>query len=385
MADAIDTWVGNAPLVTDTILNEDGSVKNLTGASVRFRMRRANSVTLAVDAAATIVTPAAGTVSYQMLVGDTATAGQYAAWWQVTIGGVPVDTNEFNVNVDTHAPLDFTLSGPYSSGLCSNWVTPLEVSQFCGSGENLDGGPDYTFAAQMASEVLFNLSGRQFAGGCTSTVRPCMTGCGCWGGGFVGGLAIQGAMALGVPINWTGGSWDCGGQQCGCGILSEIVLDGYPVTGITQVKIGGVVQNPSTYRLDQYRRLVCTNDLLWPACQDLTLPDTAQGTWSVTYTHGVDPPVAGKMAACQLACQFALAAIPGSGCSLPEAVQEVTRQGIRVTKGRLATLVNYMMDSPEGTGLALVDAFMVAYNPRGLRRRPAVWSPDSPRYPRRLL
>lgn len=385
MADAITLWQNDLATITDSITQGDPPTAfNLTGATVRFKMRPAASSTPSVNAAATVVTPATGAVSYTFTAGQTATPGKYAAWWEVTIGGNTTSTTEFNVTIQAHAPADFTLSGPYSGGPCQAWVTPLEVAQFCGSGTYLQGGPDFEFAAQAASEVLFELSGRQFSGGCTSTVRPCMTGCGCFGGGRVGGLAIMGAQALGVPINWTGAAWDCGGTQCGCGILSEILLDGYPVTGITSVKIGGVAQNPATYRLDQYRRLVCVGDLLWPACQDLSIADTQQGTWSVTYTHGVDPPTSGKMAACQLACQLALAAIPGSGCVLPEAVQEVSRQGIRMTKGRLATLVNYLSDSPEGSGLALVDAFMVAYNPHGLRRRPAVWSPDAPRYPRRL-
>lgn len=379
----VTIWTGNLPLITDVITQGDPPVAYPLGAAtVRFKMRQAHSATLAVDAAATVVSAPLGQVSYQTVAPNTAVAGQYAAWWEVTLGGNTISTDEFNVDVIDHAPLDFAVTS--AGGPCTPWVTALEVAQFCESGQSLTGGPDYAFAAIAASEVLFNLSGRQFAGACTSTVRPCAGGCGCWGGGFVGGLAIQGAVALGVPINWTGGSWDCGGQQCGCGILSEVVLDGYPVTAITSVKIGGVVQNASTYRLDQYRRLVCTNSLMWPACQDLTRDDTQPGTWSVTYSHGVAPPVAGKMAACQLACQLALASVAGAGCALPEAVQEVSRQGIRMKKGSLATLVNYLKDSPEGSGLALVDAFMVSANPAGLRRRPAVWSPDAPRYPRRL-
>jgi len=384
MASGFDTWVGNAPLVTDTITNPDGSAKNLTGATVRFRMRPAHASNLVVDSAATVVSAPAGTVSYQMLVGDTATAGRYAAWWQVTIGGVPVDTGEFNIDVNAHAPLDFTASGPIV-GPCSSWITGAEVDSFCSSGSSMAGGPDYDFAARMASEILFELSGRQFAGACTSIVRPCAQSCGCWGGGgFIGQLAISGAAQLGVPINWTGGSWECGGISCGCGVLSEVILDGYPVTGITAVKINGVVQAPSTYRLDQYRRLVCTNSQLWPVCQDLTRDDTQQGTWSVAYTHGMEPPLAGKQAACQLGCQLKLA-MGGQSCQLSESVQEVARQGVRVTKGRLATLVNAISEKPEGTGLALVDAFLVAYNRRGLDRRPAVWTPDFPRMPRRQL
>lgn len=381
MAESITIFQSDRPLVTDTIRNPDGSAKDLTGATVRFRMRPAHAATLTVDQPATIVTPLAGTVSYQTAALDTSTPGLYAAWWLVTIGGLPVTTDEFNIDIGIHGPLDFTASGPVV-GPCSNWITGSEVDAFCSNGSSMTGGPDYDFAARMSSEILFELSGRQFSGACTSIVRPCASTCGCWGAGYVGMLAISGAAQLGVPINWTGGGWDCGGQSCGCGVLSEVILDGYPVTGITAVKINGVVQSPTTYRLDQYRRLVCTNSQLWPVCQDLTRDDTQQGTWSIAYTHGMEPPLAGKQAAAQLACQLKLA-MGGAPCQLDQSVQEVARQGIRVTKGRIATLVNAISEKPEGTGLALVDAFLVAYNRCGLHRRPAVWTPDYPRMPRR--
>lgn len=383
MAERLQIWVGNLPPITDTITQGDPPVAyNLSaiGTTVRFRMRAAHSAVLLIDAAATIVNAALGQVSYQTVAPNTAVAGQYAAWWEVTLAGNTISTDEFNVDIEAHAPLDFTASGP-SVGPCAAWITGSEVDEFCSSGASMSGGPDFDFAALMASSILFELSGRQFWGACQSTVRPCAQTCGCWGG-YVGTLAIAGASALGVPINWTGANWDCGGQSCGCGILSEILLDGYPVTGIVQVKIGGVVQPASAYRLDQYRRLVCTNNQLWPACQNLTLDDTQQGTWSVTYTHGMEPPLAGKQAAAQLACQLKQA-MGGLPCQLSESVQRVTRQGITVEKGRIATLVNAFSKDPAGSGLALVDSFLVAYNRYGLSRRPAVWTPDSPRFPRR--
>src|SRR3546814_8017420 len=34
-------------------------------------------------------------------------------------------------------------------------------------------------AVDQASQLLYELSGRQFAGTCQKTVRPCNTGCGC--------------------------------------------------------------------------------------------------------------------------------------------------------------------------------------------------------------
>lgn len=315
------------------------------------------------------------------------TLGEYSVMWDSDVGGLATPANsavdKLVITTELVVPVIPIPTPGLPVGPCSLWLTGAEVDAFCSAGATAVGGPAFDAAAEMASTLLFELSGRIFAGACESTVRPCAQTCGCWGG-FVGTLAIAGASALGVPINWTGGSWDCGGQSCGCGILSEVILDGYPVTGIVAVKINGVVIPPTAYRLDQYRRLVCTDQQMWPACQDLTAPDTDQGTWSITYTHGQPPPLAGKQAAAQLACQLKQA-IDGGACQLDASVQEVVRQGIKVTKGRIATLVNAIGDRPEGSGLAFVDSFLVAYNRHGLQRRPAVWSPDTPRFPRRTL
>jgi hypothetical protein len=382
MASVVQTWVGNLPTITDTIVTGTPPVPyNLTGATVRFKMRPAHFSFTSIDAAATVVNAALGQVSYQMVGANTSTAGNYAAWWEVTSGGNTISTPEFNVNIDAHAPLDFTASGP-TAGPCAAWITGIEVDAFCSAGASQAGGPDFDFAALMASQALYEISGRQFSGSCSSTVRPCAQSCGCWGGG-VGSLAIAGAVALGVPINWTfgGGQWECGGNSCGCGVLSEVLLEPYPVTSITQVKIGGVVQAASTYRLDAWRRLVCTNGNVWPVCQDLTRQDTDQGTWSVSFTHGMEPPLLGKQAACQLACQLKIA-MDGGACQLPEAVTRVVRQGVTLEKGSLSALMKAIGSGT--TGLALIDTFLATYNPLGMRRRPAVWSPDSPRYPRRV-
>jgi hypothetical protein len=312
-----------------------------------------------------------------------AALGTYSVLADTDPGGVATPTNsavDTLIVTTSIAQQVVTASGGPSVGPCSLWVTSDEVATFCAGGTPTPGTAATATMALVASQALYELSGRQFSGLCSSVVRPCAMSCGCWGG-LVGTLAISGAAQLGVPINWIPslGYWDCGGNSCGCGVMSEILLEPYPVRAITQVKIGGVVQGASTYRLDQGRKLVATDSQLWPVCQDLTRDDTQQGTWSIAYTHGADPPELGQQAALQLACQ--LVDISAPGCQLPESVKQVVRQGITFTKGNVAAL---MMAMGAGTGLALVDLFLSTYNPLGLRRRPAVWSPDSPTYPRRI-
>ena len=70
----------------------DGTAVNLTGATVKFVMRAYTAANPAINAAATIVTPAAGTVSYTFTAADTATAGTYEAVFQVTFSGGTTQT-----------------------------------------------------------------------------------------------------------------------------------------------------------------------------------------------------------------------------------------------------------------------------------------------------
>jgi hypothetical protein len=67
---------------------------------------------------------------------------------------------------------------------------------------------------------------------------------------------------------------------------------------------------------------------------------------------------------------------PGE-CMLPTGVTTVVRQGVTINR------VVPMFNAGARTGLVLTDAFIGTYNPHGLRRRAAVWSPDL-KYPRRL-
>lgn len=269
-------------------------------------------------------------------------------------------------------------------GPCAPWVSSQAVWNCCGQPmTTVDGDEcpvDMSAVAFEASQVLFELSARQFSGTCTKTVRPCSSRDMC-------GVQI---LSRGHVIGWDGGGW--AGTPCGCTHLDRILLSGYPVKEITEVLIDGDVVDPDTYRLDGWRWLVRTRDpaepdvaLRWPSCQTLDLPDTEDGTFSVTYRYGQDPPLVGIDAAAELACELYKACQTGSGadCKLPSGTTRVIRQGVVIE--RLTFSAWGLQDGIWRTGLTRVDTFLNAYNPNRLRRRPAFWSPTSYlRYARRV-
>jgi hypothetical protein len=238
-------------------------------------------------------------------------------------------------------------------GPCTPWIVAEDVAAVCDAIDSTDPSV-YDTAALQASQVLYELSGRQFSGECGPvTVRPCRGGCVCW--------------VPGRTIDWQG--WG----NCRCGHLSRVKLAGWPVREITEVKIDGDVIDPSEYRLDGRKWLTRMVDAdgkhqRWPGCQDLDRPDTVERTFAVSYTFGQDPPQAGLDAAAEFACAVAPAIASGGGeCALPPGTVRVTRQGVEIDLAGLRS---------QRTGLPSVDSFLSVYNPSGLRRRSAIFSPD---------
>lgn len=286
-----------------------------------------------------------------------------------------------------------TAPGP-TLGPCQSWISGADVAACCGVGVGTDTSVLDTVAFE-ASMALYEISGRLWAGSCTATGRrPARSNCECgW------------SVASGIPWYWTyspyGWYWgdECGDRTGGCQPLSRVKLAGYPVTEILEVKIDGVVLdaldehgNPN-YRLDRNRWLTRMDDpvsgqsRMWPGCQNMALNDDQPGTFSVSYAWGSVPPQLGKDAAAALACQLfkecpasAGGAGTGADCDLPLGVTRVTRQGVEIERQLLAV----WFDPSKPTGITAVDTFLRAYWMPTRGRRPAVSSPDTPQYAKRV-
>jgi hypothetical protein len=280
-------------------------------------------------------------------------------------------------------------------GPCQPWCDSNDVWVGCGQPMTTIGAGsleeecplDMTKYAQMASWLLWELSGRLHSGRCIQTVRPCSSRpC-----GFQvlskGHIVWPYDFYYGYPgWGWNGSSWWYGNRAgCGCVPLDRIQLAGYPVREIIEVKIdGAVIPEADNWRLDRRRFLTRMADAngdaqRWPACQRLDEEDTEPGTFSVTYAYGQDAPLLGQLAAAQVACEF-YKAETGGECKLPNGTVRITRQGVTVDK--LAAL-GWFRTSDRGwtTGIPTVDAFLNGINPRGLTRRPMIMAPGQ-RYPR---
>lgn len=276
--------------------------------------------------------------------------------------------------------------------VCTPWATADDLVDPC----CLGGFDDPTLMDECllgASTILYRLSGRRFPGVCSDVIRPTAEAASveAWSPQYGDFSDYGGAWPGGIPSYLLPyGIWGfCGCDRtavCGCQSVSQVRLPGYPVVAVSAVKIDGDTLDPSSYRLLDRSRLVFNPSTDggragWPCCQDLTKPDTADGTWSVAYTWGAAPPALGPQYAALLACQLyqSFKPMPNGECRLPQRVTSVTRQGVS-----FAILDNFDIFREGMTGLPEIDLWLSSLNrDRSSGASSAVIIPDRlPRYAR---
>lgn len=260
-------------------------------------------------------------------------------------------------------PVTSTYFGPceWDSVACTTWPT---------GSESVTG-----IARRAATESLWQASGQRY-GLCEYTIRPCRRDCFGSGWPFWGGSWWEwtGQTTWPQPILYAGNWYNltCGGgcgDSCSCFVLEEVYLPS-PVAAVTQVLIDGAVMPTGSYMLQDYRKLVRTDGGMWPACQDLSQPDTAENTWSITLQVGEVVPYGGQMALGQLEVEYARACM-GMDCQLPAHLQSLARQGVSISFDPKDTFLDK---------LPLVREFLRYANPNRLYVRPTVTNVDNPRY-----
>jgi hypothetical protein len=250
---------------------------------------------------------------------------------------------------------------------CEPWDPIICVPLPAGASATVTGA-----ALEAATEILWARSGRQF-GTCEITLRPCRRTCdGDWpwfdnwwdvGGGGPRPLLYQGAWFNIV----------CGGcpNGCSCSVVEETVLPA-PVHSVTEVKLNGSVMVTGSYRVDNHRLLVRTDGGVWPICQDMAAPDTADNTWSVRTLYGNEVPASGRFAVGELMAEIAKACV-GAACAIPGNATQVSRQGVTIDMAKIADLLEKGL-----LGLPMSDRFITTFNPKRLLSKPRVYDVDAP-------
>ena len=81
-----------SPAIEATLKDAADAVVDMTGATVRFHLRRPGAKAAKVDAGANLVDPANGKVSFPWQAGHTNEAGEFEAEWEVTFPGGAIET-----------------------------------------------------------------------------------------------------------------------------------------------------------------------------------------------------------------------------------------------------------------------------------------------------
>lgn len=251
---------------------------------------------------------------------------------------------------------------------CTAWADEADLCAPCADYEAFDGGL-IEDSLQLASDVLFNLTGRRWPGECETTIRPQAR----WR------QASSHRFWPGNADNTWGWCSCARGRETGCSSVSEVRLPGAPIAlDSIFVTIDG--DSFSDWRLDDGNWLVRTDGEGWPCCQDLDAPAGDEGTWSIAYARGLGPPIGGIRAAAALACEFMLACTPDAEgeCRLPKRITSITRQGVTI-----AVLDPLSLFGDGLTGIPEVDLWVGSVMKGDARRRANVMVPGRSRPVRR--
>jgi hypothetical protein len=219
-------------------------------------------------------------------------------------------------------------------------------------------------AVQVASNLLWAMSGRKYTGVTTVTERYTCT----LRNNRMGPSDRTNSPVLfgGDVYNIPSGDYDEYSELVADGLSPDarIRLRGRPVTKIHAIRNKtGTVLDPSSYYLVDHSTIHVRVGTPWTPCNV-----------EITYSYGIPVPVAGKMAARKLAIEFARLWGGDEACELPQRVTSVSRQGVSYT-----ILDNQEFIDELRTGLYEIDLFLKTVNPDNARRKSKVFSVDTPR------
>lgn len=219
-------------------------------------------------------------------------------------------------------------------------------------------------AVQVASNLLWAMSGRRYSGVVTTTERY-ITSIDAFRYQGISAKQFYPHMIAGDIYNMPNEDWnDSAYQSDGTSSISRIRLRGRPVRQVHLVRsmYSGQIVDPDLYYVAEHTSLIAYKGTPWPP-----------GNLEVTYSYGTPPPAAGRLAAKILATEF-INYWDGNDCALPDRVTSISRQGVSYT-----VLDNQDFLENMRTGIYAVDLFLKTANPTGALAPSRVFSADIPR------
>lgn len=238
------------------------------------------------------------------------------------------------------------------------WVVPADLGTTYSSSEFADD------ACQMASNILWAMSGRRYNGVTTVTERYITS---------INAFRYQGASAKNFFPHMMGGyvynvpsdDWnDSAYQSDGTSSLSRIRLRGKNVQEVHLIRsmYSGQIVSPDAYYVAEHSEIRAYKGVPWPP-----------GNLEITYTYGTRVPTSGRMAAKLFAIEL-IKFWEGDDCALPDRVTSVSRQGVSYT-----ILDNQDFLENMRIGIYAIDLFLKTANPSKALAPSKVFNPDVPR------
>lgn len=250
--------------------------------------------------------------------------------------------------------------------LCGPWIVLAEEAPYfpatlCSSCVIAGDGPITPALLQAkifeASYLGWMASGRQFGGICTDRIDPC-----------------EDSPVTSAAVTWRN-NWPTfeaftgtpSGGGCGCGgtgscVGGAVTFPYVPVRSIEAVTIDGDVLAPSAYTLWNGRWLVRNDGHGWPCSQS--------PAWSIDYTWGNVPDLAGLGAVLAMACEMAKACTD-QACALPSRIRTLTTEGTTID---VADPLEFLEQGR--FGFYPMDLWLSQVNPAGIDRAAKVINVD---------
>lgn len=201
-----------------------------------------------------------------------------------------------------------TGSGP-TFGPCSAYASWNDVDA-CHCDATVDDEAEQQLWLDIATEVIYGLTGGKYSGQCVRSFTPCrpacVTSCSCTCG------PAKARLDLGLIPVWG----------------AFVTIDGEPIE----------------VTIEDWRWLIREDGLRWPICTD--------GDWLIEYTYGWPVPAGITMATARLACEYAKQCA-GQPCGLDPRTTSYTREGLTVQIADPQVMLDKGL-----TGIPFVDAIL---------------------------